>query len=72
MLKENKQTMTDVGKYNYSEDPTSGASTLKEFSLRKQLEDSELAQQELRVALQESKDHSNSLELKLRTKETEF
>ena len=49
--KENKSSMTDLGKYTYSEDPTSGASTLKEFSLRKQLEESELAQQELRIAL---------------------
>lgn len=42
--KENKQTMTDLGKYTYSDDPTSGASTLKEFSLRRNLEESELAQ----------------------------
>jgi hypothetical protein len=27
--------MTDVGKYNYSSDPTSGALTLKEMSLKR-------------------------------------
>lgn len=31
--KENKQTMTDVGKYNYTNDPTSGASNMKEWQL---------------------------------------
>lgn len=31
--RENKQTMTDVGKYNYTNDPTSGASNMKEWQL---------------------------------------
>ena len=31
--KENQQTMTNVGKYNYSSDPTSGVQTMKEMSL---------------------------------------
>jgi len=29
--RENKQTMTDVGKYNYTNDPTSGVSNMKEW-----------------------------------------
>jgi len=33
--KENQNTMTDLGKYNYSSDPTSGAMTLKEMSLKR-------------------------------------
>lgn len=33
--KENQNTMTDLGKYNYSSDPTSGALTLKEMSLKR-------------------------------------
>jgi hypothetical protein len=37
--KENQQTMTNVGKYNYSSDPTSGVQTMKEMSLARQLED---------------------------------
>jgi len=31
--RENKQTMTDVGKYNYTNDPTSGAQNMKEWQL---------------------------------------
>lgn len=38
--KENKQTMTDVGKYNYTSDPTSGASNMKEWQLQRALDDS--------------------------------
>jgi hypothetical protein len=38
--------MTDVGKYNYSTDPTSGALTMKEMSLKRQLDDSEIVAQE--------------------------
>jgi len=34
--------MTNVGKYNYSSDPTSGVSTMKEMSLSRQLEDEKL------------------------------
>lgn len=44
--KENQTTMTDVGKYNYSSDPTSGAMTMKEMSLKRQLDDSEIVAQE--------------------------
>lgn len=63
--------MTDTGKYSYSLDPTSGAATMKEVSLRKQLEDTEFSAQDLRVALQEARDDAKRIELQLQKKETE-
>lgn len=43
--------MTDLGKYNYSTDPTSGALTLKEMSLKRQLDDSEIIASEQRITI---------------------
>ena len=70
--KENQNTMTDLGKYNYSLDPTSGATTMKEMSLKRQLDDTEAVLSEQRISLQQARDEVKSLELKLKQKDTEF
>jgi hypothetical protein len=64
--KDNKNTMTDLGKYNYSMDPTSGATTMKEMSLKRQLDDTEIVLSEKQVSLQQARDEVKALELKLR------
>jgi hypothetical protein len=64
--KENKQTMTDVGKYNYTNDPTSGASNMKEWQLQRALDDSQQELQDLRVQLQQTKDSQRETEVKLK------
>ena len=70
--KDNANTMTDLGKYNYSMDTTSGATTMKEMSLKRALDDTEIVVTEQRVSLQQSRDEVKALELKLRQKDTEF
>jgi hypothetical protein len=64
--KDNQNTMTDLGKYNYSMDPTSGATTMKEMSLKRQLDDTEIVLSEKQVSLQQARDEVKALELKLR------
>jgi chromosome segregation ATPase len=49
--KENQATMTDEGKYSYSHDPTSGALTMKEASLKRKAEDQEILLAEHRVTI---------------------
>ena len=61
--------MTDEGKYSYSYDPTSGASTMKELQLKRRIEDLEQQLADQRVALQESKDNSKSLDLQIAKKD---
>ncbi len=43
--------MTDTGKYSYSMDPTSGALTMKEMSLKRQLDDTEMLVQEHMITI---------------------
>lgn len=70
--RDNQQTMTDTGKYNYSLDPTSGATTMKEMSLKRTLEDTEERVSELQVTVQRMRDENKDLELKMKAKDTEF
>lgn len=56
---------TDTGKYNYSLDPTSGAVTLKEKSLTRQVEHQDERISEMQISLQELRDQNRQLELKL-------
>ncbi len=63
---------TDTGKYNYSLDPTSGAVTLKEKSLTRQVEHQDERISEMQVSLQELRDQNRQLELRLQQKDSEF
>ena len=64
--RENQTTMTDTGKYSYSMDPTSGALTMKEMSLKRQLDDTEMLVQEHMITIQRQRDENRDLELKLK------
>ena len=44
--------MTETGKYNYTSDPTSGVSNMKEWQLQRALDDSQQEVTDLRVMLQ--------------------
>ena len=69
--KENKQTMTDLGKYSFMSNAVDSAN-LSEWALKKNLDDAELMIQELKVREAEQTENIRSLELKLKTKEMEF
>ena len=68
--KENKQTMTDEFKYDHMS-ATSGE-TLREWSLKKNLEEAELMIQELKSQRAEDREEIRELELKVQRKDGEY
>lgn len=70
--KENKGTMTDVGKYSYMTAADTEPTTMKEWSLKRNLEDAEGLIQELKAKAAEDKETIRGLELKLKQKDMEY
>ena len=64
--------MTDVGKYSYMTASEAQPSNIKEWSLKKNLEDAQLLIQELKVRQAEDKEEIRSLEAKLKTKDMDY
>ena len=64
--KENKGTMTDVGKYSYMTAADTEPSSLKEWSLKRNLEDAELLIQELKSRQADDREEVRALEIKLK------
>lgn len=70
--KENKQTMTDEGKYSYMSASDAGPSNLKEFTMKKNLEEAEHLIQELKSLRAEDRDTIRELEVKLTKKDGDY
>jgi len=64
--KENKGTMTDVGKYSYINAADTEPSSVKEWSLKRNLEDAELLIQELKARQADDREEVRALEIKLK------
>ena len=70
--KENKQTMTDQGKYSYMSAEDAAPNNLKEFTLKKNLEEAEHLIQELKSLRAEDRDSIRELEVKLTKKDGDY
>jgi len=70
--KENKGTMTDVGKYSYMTPAEAEPTSLKEWSLKRNLDDAELLIQELKAKAAEDKEAIKALEVKLKQKDMDY
>lgn len=69
--KENKGTMTDAGKYSYMSNAETQP-TMKEWSLKRNLEDAEILIQEMKAKAAEDLETIRQLEIKLKTKDGEY
>lgn len=58
--------MTDVGKYSYISAADSQPSSVKEWSMKRNLEDAELLIQELKARQAEDREEVRALEIKLK------
>ena len=70
--KENKQTMTNEGKYSYMSSEDAAPNNLREFTLKKNLEEAEHLIQELKSLRAEDRDTIRELEIKLTKKDGDY
>ena len=70
--KENKQTMTDQGKYSYMSSEDAAPNNLKEFTLKKNLEEAEHLIQELKSLRAEDRENIRELEKQMAKKDGDY